>query len=399
MKFEGNTYQKREVDILVKKLKKDGEVEKVKNILRTATAHWVHNISFINQLLVICEDIDEVRQIFKSIKERNTTPISKTYLILIGLFENAGMIDDIWEVYRYMKWKEKEYLTEVYSCFLITFSKNNHLDKAMRVYQRMRQKEIGIKVVVLCVFINAYAAANKLYLVKKLFKDFPIVEENYFVCVAKINILSKAKSIHSVWEIFEEMQKKKIVGDELFYSKLIDTFKQAGDPDKVLTILQEMKNTGIVPDYLTTSSVISTFRSANRQQEIIELLNPAELHVKSLPIYCDALRKCKKYNECIQWCDFALESLTDASDKEYVWVVRFHCYLFTNKKKYFADAKVDIITESSKQYVRFLTVKIFGQAYLPKEVNHFKKILLKALTEDRNSSSKKDIENALLIIS
>lgn len=203
-----------------------------------------------------------------------------------------------------------------------------------------------------------------------------------------------------VWKIFEDTRKAGVSSDTSIYTSLISVLGKAGQLDRAWSIFEDMRKNRVIPDSFTYNSLLSAFYKHNKHAEILQRLDPKDLPMESLPAYSDALRKNRRYTQAIGLCSFVMECCQDTHSKEYAWIVMLYCLMHTDQERFKKEVAKPIIDSSSLQYPRFLTAKVFGNAYESSEKEKLKETLIGLLAEKRRSAaSMKDIMSAVDILS
>lgn len=180
------------------------------------------------------------------------------------------------------------------------------------------------------------------------------------------------------------------------YNQLLSCIKST---KKAWHIFEEIQKKGITADSYTYRALISIFHQKNKEKEIIAKLNPHNLPINVLPLYCEALRKNKQYQECIHWCNFVLSTSRNQRIREHAWINRLYCYLHTDGQNFLKDLIDPLVSPGSPYYHRLMAAKVYGGVYESPEIPIIREALVDARLGKIHEQAIANLDNALSMLS
>lgn len=202
-----------------------------------------------------------------------------------------------------------------------------------------------------------------------------------------------------VWEVLNDMKKNGVRLNSFVCVGLIGKFGKWRKPEVSWDIFKHMVDSGIKMNSAAYVSLFNSFYVSGLQQDIVERIDPYDIPIDVVPNYCESLRKIGEYEKCIELCDYVISLFSGGQTREHALIVRFYCFLHTDRDRFLKEAASLNIDQSSPHHPRFLAALVFGKACDPPEMEWIRKKLIEYASQGRNPASMWDIKNALAMLS
>nr|XP_043623607.1 pentatricopeptide repeat-containing protein MRL1, chloroplastic [Erigeron canadensis] len=219
--------------------------------------------------------VDTMFKVFHEMVNIGLEPNVHTYGALIDGCAKAGQVAKAFGAYGIMRSKNVKPDRIVFNALISACGQSGAVDRAFDVLSEMRSETHPIDPdhVTVGALMKACVSAGQIERAREIYgmiEEFKIkgTPEVYTIAV---NSCSGNGDWEFACSVFDDMTKKGITPDEMFFSALIDVAGHAGKLDASFEILQEARNKGIDVGIITYSSLMGACSNAKNWKKALEL--------------------------------------------------------------------------------------------------------------------------------
>eukprot|EP01018_Ginkgo_biloba_P031778 Gb_10324 [translate_table: standard] len=236
-------------------------------IIRCGFESNVFVASALVTMYVKCGNIENARQVFDKMTERNTV----TWTVMIAGYAHNGHVDDALKLFERMP--ERDMVS--WTAMIAGYAQNGHVDEALKLFQKMPERDV----VSWTAMISGYAQNGFFEEALKLFREMQLTgvkpnpetfasvlpacanlgtvehgeeiheeiirsgfQSNVFVGSALVDMYIKCKSIEKARKVFDKMPNRNVVS----WNTMVAGYAQNGQVDDALKLFQRMPERNVI---------------------------------------------------------------------------------------------------------------------------------------------------------
>lgn len=214
-----------------------------------------------------------------------------------------------------------------------------------------------------------------------------------------VQLIGCLRRIDRIALIVDRMRILGMKADPLMFESLIGTFGRMGDCDTAWRIFNEARRCGFSGNRYVHDAIMNALYANGRHEDILDWLDPAIIPIDSMPCYCEALRKAKRYREAIERCDAIIEDRSSGRwAKEKAWIIKIHCLMHHDPNGLEKEIGSRSIGPSDPNYARYLSILVFSGLYDPGRLDEIRERLMVCAMRKVSDRATEDIFHAIRML-
>lgn len=211
-----------------------------------------------------------------------------------------------------------------------------------------------------------------------------------------VQLIGCLRRIDQIALIVDRMRILGMKADPFVFESLIGTFGRMGDCDTAWRIFNEARRCGFSGNRHVHDAIMNALYANGRHEDILDWLDPANVPIDSMPCYCEALRKAKRYREAIERCDAIIgDRASGRWAKERAWIIKIHCLMHHDPNGLAKEIGSRTIGPSDPNHARYLSILVFSGLYDREKFGEIRETLMRYAMMKVNERATKDILHAI----
>eukprot|EP01018_Ginkgo_biloba_P031739 Gb_11664 [translate_table: standard] len=210
-----------------------------RQIIRSGSQSDIFVGSALVDMYVKCEDIENARQVFDKMPERNVV----SWTAMIAGYAQNGYVDEAMQLFQRMPLRN----VVSWNAMIAGYAQSGNVDEALKLFEKMPERDV----VSWTAMISAYASNGNVDEALKLFEKMPqrdVVSWNTLIAGYAQN-----GRVDEALKLFQKMPQRDVVS----WNALIAGYAQNGYFDEALKFFRQMQLTGVKPNSETFPSVLT----------------------------------------------------------------------------------------------------------------------------------------------
>lgn len=219
--------------------------------------------------------VDTMFEVFRDMVNRGVEPNAHTYGALIDGCARAGQIAKAFGAYGILRSKNVKPDCVVFNALITACGQSGAVERAFDVLAEMTAEAHPVDPdhVTIGALITACMSAGRVDRVKGVYEmiDTYNIKGSPELYTIAVSSCSHSGDWEFACKIYDDMKKKGVVPDEMFFSALIDVAGHAGNLDAAFEVLREASTQGMNPGIVSYSSLMGACSKTQNWEKALEL--------------------------------------------------------------------------------------------------------------------------------